>query len=163
MAGIAAFSVPTPEFSPALFAAALWSLMLLHYWRAAGEGRRLYWLAIGFEAGLLLLTTYSGFLLIGALIGFALMFVIAFLIGIFNAFLIRYAKFTPIAATLSLYIGLIGFSFLVRPAPDGYINQDITNLLLKKIGPIPYVFILLIIASLSPTFSSISSTRPSIS
>lgn len=72
MAGIATFSVPTPEFSAALLAAALWSLILLHYWRATGEGRRLYWLAVGLEAGLLLLTAYSGFLLIGALLAFAL-------------------------------------------------------------------------------------------
>ena len=72
MAGIAAFSVPTPEFGPALLAAALWALILLHYWRAAGQGRRLYWLAVGFEAGLLLLTTYSGLLLIGLLLAFAL-------------------------------------------------------------------------------------------
>ena len=56
MAGIAAFSVPTPEFGPALLATALWALILLHYWRAVGQGRRIYWLAVGFEAGLLLLT-----------------------------------------------------------------------------------------------------------
>ena len=72
MAGIAAFTVPTPEFSPALLAAALWALILLHYWRAVGEGRRLYWLAIGFEAALLLLTAYSGLLLIGLLLLYAL-------------------------------------------------------------------------------------------
>lgn len=70
MGGVAVFSVPTPEFSPALLAAVLWSLMLLHVWRATGEGRRLYWLAVGFEAGLLLLTTYSGFVLIGLLLAF---------------------------------------------------------------------------------------------
>jgi ribose transport system ATP-binding protein len=82
------------------------------------------------------------------LLGFLLMFVLAFLIGIFNAFLIRYAKFTPIAATLTQYIGLIGFSFLIRPAPDGYINSDISNILLATIGPIPYVFIFLVIVSI---------------
>lgn len=64
MAGVAAYAVPTPEFGPAILAAALWSLMLLHYWRAAGEGRRLYWLAIGLEAGLLLLTAYAGLVLL---------------------------------------------------------------------------------------------------
>lgn len=87
----------------------------------------------------------SGFVMF---LGFLLMFVIAFFIGIFNAFLIRYAKFTPIAATLSLYIGLIGFSFLIRPAPEGYINENVANLLLAKIGPIPYVFILLVVVSI---------------
>jgi hypothetical protein len=72
MAGIVAFGVATVEFRPAMLAAALWSLMLLHYWRAVGQGRRLYWPALGFEAGLLLLTAYSGLLLIGLLLAFAL-------------------------------------------------------------------------------------------
>ena len=73
MAGIAAFSVPTAEFSPAILATALWALILLHTWRTIGQGRRLYWLAVGFEAGLLLLTTYSGFLLVGLLLAFTLL------------------------------------------------------------------------------------------
>lgn len=72
MAGVAAFAVGTPEFGPPLLAMALWSLMLLHYWRAAGQGRRLYWLAIGLEGGLLILTSYSGFALIGLLLAFTL-------------------------------------------------------------------------------------------
>jgi 4-amino-4-deoxy-L-arabinose transferase-like glycosyltransferase len=73
MAGVAAFSVPTAEFSSAILATALWALILLHTWRAVGQGRRLYWLAVGFETGLLLLTTYSGFLLIGLLLAFTLL------------------------------------------------------------------------------------------
>ena len=40
MAGIAVFSVPTPEFGPAILATPLWALMLLHYWLARGAGRR---------------------------------------------------------------------------------------------------------------------------
>ena len=72
MAGVAVFSVPTPEFGTPMLAMALWSLMLLHVWRAAGQGLRLYWLAAGLEAGLLLLTSYSGFVLIGLLIAFML-------------------------------------------------------------------------------------------
>ena len=32
MAGIAVFTVPTPEFGPAILAAPLWALILLHYW-----------------------------------------------------------------------------------------------------------------------------------
>ena len=39
MVGIAVFSVPTPEFGPAILAMPLWALMLLHYWRAAAQGR----------------------------------------------------------------------------------------------------------------------------
>ncbi len=73
MAGVAVFSVPSPEFGPPILAMALWSLVLLHVWRAAGQGRRLHWLAVGLETGLLLLTSYSGFALVGLLIVFLAM------------------------------------------------------------------------------------------
>jgi 4-amino-4-deoxy-L-arabinose transferase-like glycosyltransferase len=72
MAGIVAFGVPTPEFGIGILTMALWALILLHYWRAVGEGRRSYWFAVAVETGLLLLTTYSGFVLIGLLLVFTL-------------------------------------------------------------------------------------------
>jgi hypothetical protein len=68
MAGIAVFSVPTPEFGPAILAAPLWALMLLHYWMGAQRGAWIYWVALGLEAGLLLLTTYAGLILVGLLL-----------------------------------------------------------------------------------------------
>ena len=39
MAGIAVFSVPTPEFGPAILATPLWALILLHYWMGAQRRR----------------------------------------------------------------------------------------------------------------------------
>lgn len=72
MAGVAVFSVPTPEFGPSILATPLWALILMHYWQAVGQGRRLLWLALGLEAGLLLLTTYSGLILLGLLALFTL-------------------------------------------------------------------------------------------
>lgn len=72
MAGIAVFSVPTPEFGPAILAAPLWALLLYHYWRAAGGGDVRYWLAVGIDAGLLLLTTYAGLILLGLVVVFLL-------------------------------------------------------------------------------------------
>ena len=69
MAGIAVFSVPTPEFGPAILATPLWALILLHYWMGAHAGRDgSIWVALGVEAGLLLLTTYAGLILIGLLV-----------------------------------------------------------------------------------------------
>ena len=65
MIGIAVFTFPTPEFGPAILAMPLWAIILLHCWRALGEQRRGYWLALAAEIGLLLLTTYSGLLLLG--------------------------------------------------------------------------------------------------
>jgi hypothetical protein len=38
MAGIAVFSVPTPEFGPAILATPLWALILLHWWSASWPG-----------------------------------------------------------------------------------------------------------------------------
>ena len=72
MAGIAVFSVPTPEFGPAILAAPLWASMLTHYWLATRKGRWVYWVALGVEAGLLVLTTYAGLVLIGALVFYTL-------------------------------------------------------------------------------------------
>lgn|GEM_PF-178089 len=67
MTGILAFSLPTPEFGPPVLAMPLTALCLLHYWRAVGEDRRRYWLALGLDLGLLLLTTYAGLILLGLL------------------------------------------------------------------------------------------------
>ena len=50
----------------------LWAIVLLHYWRAVGEGRRGYWLPLAIEMGLLLLTTYIGLILVGLLVLFTL-------------------------------------------------------------------------------------------
>jgi 4-amino-4-deoxy-L-arabinose transferase-like glycosyltransferase len=72
MVGIAAFTVPTPDFGPVILTMPLWAIILLHYWRAVGEGRRAYWLALAVEMGLLLLTTYIGLLLIALLVLFTL-------------------------------------------------------------------------------------------
>jgi|RhiMetdeSRZDD1v2_1073273.scaffolds.fasta_scaffold106403_2 dolichyl-phosphate-mannose-protein mannosyltransferase len=70
MVGVAAFTVPTPDFGPVILTMPLWALILLHYWRAVGEFRRAYWLPLAIEIGLLLLTTYAGLILIGLLVLF---------------------------------------------------------------------------------------------
>src|SRR5262245_61402118 len=67
MVGISAFTVPTPEFGPVILTMALWAVILLHYWRAVGEGRRGYWVALAMEIGVLFLTTYAGLLMVALL------------------------------------------------------------------------------------------------
>jgi ribose transport system ATP-binding protein len=79
--------------------------------------------------------------------GFLLIFICAILIGVINGSLIRFAHFTPVAGTLTVYIALIGIGFLLRPAPGGYFNATFTELLLGKIGAIPYTFIILVLAA----------------
>src|SRR5215510_9562535 len=74
MVGIAVFTVPSPNFGPAILAAPLWALGLLYYWRAVGERRRGYWFLLGVDLGLLLLTSYSGLVLLVLIVAFTLSF-----------------------------------------------------------------------------------------
>ena len=62
MIGVIAMSVPTPEFGPAILAMPIWTMVLLHFWRAVGEGRSEYWIALAVGMGLLLLTTSFGWI-----------------------------------------------------------------------------------------------------
>jgi ribose transport system ATP-binding protein len=68
--------------------------------------------------------------------------------GLVNGSLIRYAKFTPVAATLATYIGLQGLSFFMRDAPGGSISGSVTKAITTRIGPIPVVFGVLVVATL---------------
>jgi ribose transport system ATP-binding protein len=76
--------------------------------------------------------------------GFLLMFAGAFITGAVNGVLIRYANFTPIAATLAMYIAIQGLSFLLRDNPDGYINSDVTDWINWQWGPFPVAFLVLV-------------------
>jgi ribose transport system ATP-binding protein len=83
------------------------------------------------------------------LAGFALMLAGAFVVGSINGILIRYANFTAIAATLAMYIGLQGMSFLLRDHPDGYISFPITDWINWQWGPLPVAFIVLVAVALA--------------
>jgi ribose transport system ATP-binding protein len=80
-------------------------------------------------------------------LGFVLMFLAAAGIGLLNGALIRFAKFTPVAATLVTYIGLGGLAFTLRSAPDGYIAASVTNAISTKIGPVPVAFVVFVLAA----------------
>jgi ribose transport system ATP-binding protein len=84
---------------------------------------------------------------IGAMIGVSLV------VGLINGSLIRFGKFTAIAATLTMYIALQGMSFILRSQPDGYINQDITRAITSKLGPIPVAFLVLVVIVLLMEFA----------
>ena len=56
-------TVPSPDFGPGTLGMALAALLLLHFWRAIGDGQRHYWFVLALDLGLLLLTTYAGLIL----------------------------------------------------------------------------------------------------
>jgi len=78
------------------------------------------------------------------LLGFALMLVAALITGTINGFLIRFGRFTPVAATLAVYIALQGLSYVLRDGPEGIINSSVTGALKTKVGPFPVAFLVLV-------------------
>jgi ribose transport system ATP-binding protein len=61
--------------------------------------------------------------------------------------LIRFARFTPVAATLVTYIGLGGLAFTLRDAPDGYIATSVTDRISTKVGPVPVAFAVFVLCA----------------
>ncbi|PPF77089.1 ABC transporter [Subtercola sp. Z020] len=86
-------------------------------------------------------------------LGLVLMFVVAIATGFVNGALIRFGKFTAIAATLTLYIALQGLSFLLRDSPDGYIGSGVTAVMTTKVGPVPIAFIVLVVVAVLLEFA----------
>ncbi len=86
-------------------------------------------------------------------LGFALMLLAAIGTGAVNGSLIRFARFTPVAATLATYIALRGFSFLLRDSPEGIIRRGVTDAITFKVGPVPLIFVLLVVLTLALEFA----------
>lgn len=82
------------------------------------------------------------------LLGLLLMLGCGVATGLTNGALIRFAKFTPVAATLATYIALQGLSFFLRSAPGGSIAGSVTTLITRKIGPVPISFLAMAAAAI---------------
>jgi ribose transport system ATP-binding protein len=83
------------------------------------------------------------------LAGFVLMFLGALAVGTINGVLIRFANFTPIAATMVVYFAIWGCSLTARIQPDGYISYSIIDWINWQWGPIPAAFVVLCIVTLA--------------
>jgi ribose transport system ATP-binding protein len=81
--------------------------------------------------------------------GLAIMIAVAAVVGLVNGSLIRFGKFTPIAATLAMYIALGGFAFLFRSSQGGYISQSFQDAVNYSLGPIPVAFIVFAVMTLA--------------
>jgi ribose transport system ATP-binding protein len=85
-------------------------------------------------------------------LGLVLMVAVAAVVGLTNGALIRFGKFTPIAATLTLYIALGGFAFLLRSTQDGYISLSYQSAINFHFGPIPVAFMVFVALTLAMEF-----------
>ncbi|MDW3177995.1 MAG: ATP-binding cassette domain-containing protein [Acidimicrobiia bacterium] len=82
-------------------------------------------------------------------VGFVLMALCALAIGLGNGSLIRFLKFTPVAATLAMFIGLQGLSFVLRDSPGGIISRSVTDAITTKIERVPVAFVLFILTAVA--------------
>ena len=82
------------------------------------------------------------------LLGLVLMLAVAVATGLTNGSLIRFAHFTPIAATLVLYIAFGGFALLLRPEQGGFIAQSFQDFVNRAIGPLPVAFVVLVVMTI---------------
>jgi len=78
------------------------------------------------------------------ILGLVAMAVVAVVVGGVNGSLVRFLKFTPVAATLTTYIALGGLAFVVRDRPGGFISGTVTSIIMAKLGPVPWAFIALV-------------------
>jgi ribose transport system ATP-binding protein len=106
-------------------------------------------LSVGPLAGFLVVVA-SFFILDGKsagmwVLGFAAMLGCALAVGLLNGSLIRFARFTPVAATLVMNIALGGLAFTLRDAPDGYIAASVTERISTKVGPVPIAFVVFVL------------------
>jgi ribose transport system ATP-binding protein len=73
--------------------------------------------------------------------GFVLMLLLAIGVGLVNGSLIRFGRFTAVAATLAMYIALQGVSLLLRPEQGGYIRASVVSAITTKVGELPVAFL----------------------
>jgi len=74
--------------------------------------------------------------------GVAAMLLVALLVGLLNGLMVRFGRFTAVAATLTTYIALQGIALLLRPVPGGSILPDATDLIQTRVGVVPISFVL---------------------
>jgi ribose transport system ATP-binding protein len=99
-------------------------------------------LSVGPLAGLAVVVS-SFFVVDGksAVLGFVVMLAVCLVVGATNGSLVRYGRFTPVAATLATYIALQGVSLLLRPEQGGYITSGVVNAVQSKVGEVPVALI----------------------
>lgn len=76
------------------------------------------------------------------------MLAVALTVGLVNGSLVRFGRFTPVAATLTTFIAIQGIAQILRPIPGGTILPEVTDVIETRVGPIPLAFIVLVIVAI---------------
>jgi ribose transport system ATP-binding protein len=78
----------------------------------------------------------------GILLGLAVLIGAGIVLGLLNGSLVRFARISPVIATLATFIAVQGVALKINPIPEGLLSPDIFEQLSKSVGDaIPYAFI----------------------
>jgi ribose transport system ATP-binding protein len=105
-------------------------------------------ISVGPLAGLLVVV--ASFFVLGGksdlviALGFLVMLGVALAVGLVNGALVRFGGFTPVAATLAMFIALQGVSLLLRPERGGVINGRVADAIQTRVGSVPIAFIVVV-------------------
>ena len=81
----------------------------------------------------------------GVLIGLAILIGAGVVLGLVNGSLVRYARISPVIATLATFIAVQGVALKINPVPDGILSADVFDKMSTTIGDaIPVVFLIVL-------------------
>ncbi|MCW2795711.1 ATP-binding cassette domain-containing protein [Nocardioides sp.] len=83
------------------------------------------------------------------LLGWALMFALAALVGLVNWVLIDLLRLPALVATLATFFALQSFSLLLRPTPGGIIDSGITATLTRQVWILPGMFVAVVLLAIA--------------
>jgi ribose transport system ATP-binding protein len=81
--------------------------------------------------------------------GFLVMLAASGAVGLLNGTMVRFARFTPIVATLVTYIALQGISLVLRPFQGGYISFSILGAINHSVGPVAIAFLAAVVVAIA--------------
>jgi ribose transport system ATP-binding protein len=73
--------------------------------------------------------------------GWALVFIVAMVVGLVNWFLVEGLRLHPMVATLATYMSVQAVSLLLRPVPKGMLDWPVMEVINTKVGIFPVTFI----------------------
>jgi ribose transport system ATP-binding protein len=100
-----------------------------------------------------LTTAIASFLLIpdpplGFAAGIAICLAAGIAVGLGNGILIRVLELPDLIATLATFSIVAGLALIVRPAPGGLLSGEFADAILMRVGDVPAVFVLALLATL---------------
>jgi len=84
---------------------------------------------------------------VGVVTGSLIALAVAAGVGLLNAGMVVLGGLPPIVATLATFVGVQGFTLLLRSTPGGLMDPTLLGLPYHAIGPVPVIFVVLVVVA----------------